>query len=147
MFLTKKESGFSMHLPGFSLKSFFLLSVFLFLLFCLGGCSSSGESSGTETAKRDNTPVVLIPTADGTKTIEDSVITIDISNTSRGYIMAAYHGDAEKVNIQLTGPMGQPTFISFVTKTALRPCHSHPAMALTLLMYTKMWKATFTAVF
>lgn len=113
MFLTKKESGFSMHLPGFSLKSFFLLSVFLFLLFCLGGCSSSGESSGTETAKRDNTPVVLIPTADGTKTIEDSVITIDISNTSRGYIMAAYHGDVEKVNIQLTGPDGT-TYLYFI---------------------------------
>lgn len=88
----------------------------------LMGCSMGNTeqketvSSREEHASRDNTPVVLVPSADGKKTIEKDVVTIDISNKNRGYIMAAYHGTAEQMNIQITGPNGV-TYMYFITDT------------------------------
>ena len=61
------------------------------------------------------TPAVRIPTADGTETIGNETVTVDISNTSNGYIMASYHGTAAQVNIQLTGPDGV-TYLYFISE-------------------------------
>lgn len=62
---------------------------------------------------RDNTPVVHVPTASGKKTIKNKRVTVDISNLSKGYLMASYHGNAEKLNIQITGPNGV-TYLYFI---------------------------------
>lgn len=55
---------------------------------------------------RDNTPQVLVPTAPGTEAYSNAVAAIDASNSSKGYIMAAYTGSNPKVKLQLTGPDG-----------------------------------------
>ncbi|MEI3339081.1 MAG: hypothetical protein V8R80_03230 [Eubacterium sp.] len=78
------------------------------LLLCLIGilCSCSSGAKKTEVTEgepHDSTPVVLVPTADGQDTIEEDGVILDISNKEKGYIMAVYQGDAEKINIQITG--------------------------------------------
>lgn len=47
---------------------------------------------------------VLVPEAPGTKTVESNDACVDISNLSKGYVVASYDGAAEKINVQLTGP-------------------------------------------
>ena len=62
-------------------------------------------SSGAKTAKgnRDNTPLVLVPTA-GTKELYDSnAASIDASNSSEGYVIVTYKGSSPKVKLQITG--------------------------------------------
>lgn len=53
---------------------------------------------------RDNTPVVLEPSADGESIDQCDVASIDYSNASEGYIMVAYTGTNPKVKLQITGP-------------------------------------------
>ncbi len=52
---------------------------------------------------RDNTPLCLIPTADGTSETHNNVAVIDYSNASSGYIMANYTGSCPKVKLRITG--------------------------------------------
>ena len=88
---------------------FLFFLAFLFFMSCTG-CSSSQSEKSTAAATdhkdvpRDTTPQIYIPAADGRKVIENPLITIDISHTDQGYIMAAYHGDSSDVNIQISGP-------------------------------------------
>ena len=49
---------------------------------------------------------VLQPVAEGTDVLSEESFTLDISDTSKGYTVASYQGDMEKINIQLTGPDG-----------------------------------------
>ena len=77
--------------------------------------SSTKTDAASSGKLRDNTPVVHVPSAAGKKTIENKRVTIDISNISKGYLMASYHGKAEKLNIQLTGPNGV-TYLYFIKK-------------------------------
>lgn len=58
----------------------------------------------TPTITRDNTPVCLVPTADGTAETHNDVAIIDYSNASSGYVMADYTGASAKVKIRVTGP-------------------------------------------
>lgn len=108
--------------------------ILLFTLICLTLCScgaptgsgndstpsdnqtSSDDSSGEDASgpidastsdkvgTRDNTPVVLVGAADGTSTLGNESVTIDISHTSDGYLMINYTGSNPKVKCQLTGP-------------------------------------------
>lgn len=92
--------------------------LFLLLAFVLTGCGASAENKTTTAAKSDRqnhastaanqeeifSPAVRIPVADGSKTLGNTDITIDISHVDEGYIMAAYHGNAPQVNVQITGP-------------------------------------------
>ena len=55
-----------------------------------------------ETPDRDNTPVVLETTADGTDAFDGNGASVDFSNVSDGYIMAKYEGDNPKIKIQIT---------------------------------------------
>lgn len=89
----------------------------LCFLFGFIGCDSqkSGETEVKEGEPHVSTPVVLVPSADGTDTIGEERITIDISNKSQGYIMACYHGESENVNIQITGP-DEVVYMYFITK-------------------------------
>lgn len=97
-----------------------LLVVLLFLCLSVTGCSekaSSSEISPNRSEKtgdkaknipRDNTPVVLVPSSDGQKTEGNQLVTVDISHTDQGYITAAYHGDSDNINLQITGPDNIP---------------------------------------
>jgi len=64
------------------------------------------DDPSTTWSKRDNTPLVLIPVADGTTAYHNLARTslIDASNSSEGYIMVSYIGDNQKVKLQITGP-------------------------------------------
>jgi hypothetical protein len=78
------------------------------LLFCLllsGGCSQKHEAyvSSSDTI-RDNTPVCLVPSADGTVVYGNDYVTIDVSHMDEGYMMVNYTGSSSKVKLQLTGP-------------------------------------------
>lgn len=102
-------------------QPFVLMCAFL-LCFCscslLCACSQSSEElqptpKSSETISdtpskelRDNTPVILTPSADGSETYSCDVATIDISNNSQGYIEAIYTGNNPKVKLQLTGADG-----------------------------------------
>ena len=63
-------------------------------------------SSKPETGTRPCEPTVYEPEAPQTQVIGTDALTVDISNTGQGYIMARYTGTADKVNIQITGPDG-----------------------------------------
>lgn len=63
-------------------------------------------ATDSSTSIRDNTPYVLIPSADDTKVLSSSVASADISNASEGYIMVKYTGTAAKVKLQITVPSG-----------------------------------------
>lgn len=71
----------------------------------LSGCGGSGTSEADHSGpKRDSTPQVLTPTADGTVVYQNDVAAVDASNTSQGYVMVNYNGSCEKVKLQITGP-------------------------------------------
>ncbi len=53
---------------------------------------------------RDNTPICLIPSADGIAETHNDVASIDYSNASCGYVMANYTGSSPKVKLRITGP-------------------------------------------
>ena len=114
-----------------SFVSLLCLSVALFLM----GCSSSNaapskeeeDSSATSSSnaskeessddtgtadepagpKRDSTPQVLVPSADGVEVQESDVALIDSSNKSNGYFMIEYRGSSEKVKMTVIGPDGK----------------------------------------
>ncbi len=95
---------------GFSLKTTYLsrklmLSVLLTLLF-LCGCGQPKHEAyvSTSTAIRDNTPVCLVPSADGTTMLSNDFVDIDASHTQDGYIMVFYKGTSPKVKLQIIGP-------------------------------------------
>ena len=73
------------------------------VLFCVG-CGA-----GKKIASNDpylGVAQVLQPVAEGTDVLSEGAFALDISDTSKGYTVAAYNGEMEKVNIQLTGPDG-----------------------------------------
>lgn len=53
---------------------------------------------------RDNTAIVRTPLASAASVHTNQVVTIDVSNTSEGYLMADYTGSNPKVKLQITGP-------------------------------------------
>ena len=76
----------------------------LVLLLVCTGCGV-----GSKIAKKDPylwVAQVLKPMAEGTEVIEEEAFKLDISDRDKGYTVASYDGNSEKVNIQLTGPDG-----------------------------------------
>ena len=76
----------------------------LVLLLVCTGCGV-----GSKIAKQDPylwVAQVLKPVAEGTEVIEEEAFKLDISDRYKGYTVASYDGNSEKVNIQLTGPDG-----------------------------------------
>lgn len=49
---------------------------------------------------------ILVPQASGETVLGGDPVTVDISHTDQGYIMARYTGSSAKANIQITGPDG-----------------------------------------
>ena len=68
------------------------------------GCSQSEQMQTPKGELRDNTPVVLEPSADRELFFESETITLDASHTSDGYIMVQYHGTNEKTKFQILAP-------------------------------------------
>ena len=85
---------------------FFTLCILLLLLPVMTGCGNSGSdpSSGSGKGSWDNTPKVLVPSADGKVLSGNESIEIDLSNTSKGYLMVRYHGDKDKVKFFIVTP-------------------------------------------
>lgn len=78
----------------------------MLLVLMLTGCGS-GEVPAEDYSNlplRDNTPQVLVPKADGAHTIESDVALIDDSHSDQGYVMVKYHGQREKVRLQILTP-------------------------------------------
>ncbi len=71
-----------------------------------GGKDTGGDSGQTNQPLRDNTPEVLVPSADGTVTYGSDLVSIDASNTGEGYVMVRYAGDNPKVKLQILTPDG-----------------------------------------
>ena len=90
----------------YSLISYILLVACLLLSGCEKEPASSEDPSSNVKGSRDNTSVILVPEALGTTTHTCDVATIDVSNTSEGYLMASYTGSNEKVKLQIKGPDG-----------------------------------------
>lgn len=59
-----------------------------------------------EVSYRDNTTVVLVPSADGEVVYETNEVCVDASNVSDGYLMIKYMGSAGKVRMLLDTPAG-----------------------------------------
>jgi transglutaminase-like putative cysteine protease len=73
--------------------------------------SSPEETSKTDyVGKRDSTPEVLEPAADGTTVYSNDYAAIDASHTDQGYVMAQYTGDCPKVKLQVIGPGKDETY-------------------------------------
>lgn len=66
--------------------------------------SSAALTTETDTSARDNTPVCLVPIADGIAKTDNDVASIDYSHASDGYIMADYTGECPKVKLRIKGP-------------------------------------------
>ena len=67
--------------------------------------TSAGIPGDTpDSGLRDNTPVCLIPAADGIAEARNDVAVIDYSHADQGYICAAYSGSVSKIKIIVTGP-------------------------------------------
>ncbi len=72
-----------------------------------GNASGQGASAAESTDTRplrDNTPNVLVPSADGLERYGSDIVTIDASHTDQGYVMVKYSGDNHKVKLQITTP-------------------------------------------
>lgn len=72
------------------------------------GRSAVSEEAGKETTagRRKTIRQCLIPEASGTVTYGDDTVSVDASNTSEGYVMVRYQGNAAKVKLQITVPGG-----------------------------------------
>lgn len=65
---------------------------------------SAASSKEEVKGSRDCTPKVLTPEANGENVLGNEVASIDISNTSKGYVVITYLGSSPKVKLQITGP-------------------------------------------
>ena len=73
------------------------------------GVGSSGSGSASASDQKgswDNSPKVLLPSADNTASYSGNGVTIDVSNSSEGYVMVEYTGSASRAKLQITGPDG-----------------------------------------
>lgn len=77
----------------------------------LSGCQKQASSPKSEAASPPANPrttitEVLSPQATGLEAYGNDSISIDASNTTEGYFMVRYQGDADKSRIQVTTPDG-----------------------------------------
>ena len=70
------------------------------------GVSTSASVPDSETGTRDNTPLCLVPEADGILEMRNDVAVIDYSHADQGYICADYSGSVSKIKLILSGPDG-----------------------------------------
>lgn len=66
--------------------------------------SANTDVGQTSVTLRDNTPICLVPLADGIHATKNDVAVIDYSHASDGYVCAAYTGSCPKLKLRITGP-------------------------------------------
>lgn len=66
--------------------------------------SGNKKKSASKTPIRDNTPQILTPEASGTVVCGNTTVSLDLSNTSKGYVILTYSGSNGKVKFQVKGP-------------------------------------------
>lgn len=88
-----------MKIPKYLLPFFFFCCI---LCFC--GCNAKTPAPSTAEPPEYDSLHVLVPSADGEKTLGISPIFLDISNIEQGYMIAQSDSLDKKINIQLTGP-------------------------------------------
>lgn len=100
----------------FSTRHKGLLFLCIALLCSISVCSSKQTKQTAVQAEipRDNTPRILTPAATGTTIFENDIVTMDVSNTSAGYIILTYQGHNEKVKFQVSAP-DEVTYTYLVT--------------------------------
>lgn len=77
------------------------------LILFTASCSNTNTSATTNSsAVRSNSPVVLVPAADGALSYGNGLVSIDASHTDEGYVMIRYDGAVENVKLQITDPVG-----------------------------------------
>ena len=80
-----------------------LYVIFLCLLL-MAGCG--GGDSGTQDPPQFSSLQVLVPEAPGKKVLGSAPLTLDVSNTSQGYMVAKASDDGRRKSIQLIGRGG-----------------------------------------
>ena len=73
------------------------------LIIMLCGCSNSSSNNEIKN-HRDNTPHIYENESPKEITIGNDLVTIDLTNTSKGYLMVEYLGTNEKVKVRITLP-------------------------------------------
>lgn len=93
--------------------AFLLVSASLSLLYpsadsiqTVSASSGSKKKSAPKAPARDNTPQILTPEAPGAIAYANDIVSMDLSNTSRGYMVLTYTGSNEKVKFQVKDPKG-----------------------------------------
>lgn len=85
-------------------RRFLCIPVILCVILLFSSCGKdTSVSNDTKKSNRDNEPVVLAGSADGTVTYGNESVTIDASHTQNGYLMISYTGQNPKVKLQITG--------------------------------------------
>lgn len=85
-------------------RRFLCIPVILCVILLFSSCGKdTSASNDTKKSNRDNEPVVLTGSADGTVTYGNESVTIDASHTQNGYLMISYTGQNPKVKLQITG--------------------------------------------
>ncbi len=93
---------------------FFILILILlfsicFLTICpqtVDAAAKNRKKTAASTPARDNSPQILTPEASGTTVYANDVVSMDLSNTSKGYMILTYSGSNEKVKFQVESPDG-----------------------------------------
>lgn len=83
-------------------KYIFSVCTAIFLSFCLLGCEE--KNLPVSDTPRETVTAFLEPNLSGTITYGTDSVNIDASNTEEGYVSVDYHGDADKVKMQITNP-------------------------------------------
>lgn len=85
-------------------RRFLCIPVILCVVLLFSSCGKdTSTSNDTKKTNRNNEPVVLTGSADGTVTYGNESVTIDASHTQNGYLMISYTGQNPKVKLQITG--------------------------------------------
>ena len=70
-----------------------------------GSQTGTGSQAGTSSSgTRDNTPQVLTPVASGSKIFENTLASVDYSNSDEGYIMVKYFGESSRSKAMVVTP-------------------------------------------
>lgn len=78
----------------------------MLILFTASCTNTSSSASNDSSEVRSNSPVVMVPAADGMVSYGNGVVAIDASHTDEGYVMIRYDGAVENVKLQITDPAG-----------------------------------------
>lgn len=90
------------------IKKKFILAVIIGLCSFMTSCSSPGSNQyhDPDAPPRDTVQTFLSPQAPGLVVYENALASIDASNTSEGYVVIRYFGEASKAKVQIKVPDG-----------------------------------------